>query len=107
MFSMDNEFAFVVTDTDQSDANMAPFFNLAQEVCILYSVESCLSDTVYNLCDLSQGYNLAFIFNTSIASEGVDCDRGLACVASDLGNILVGGYDKALRLELPMFQEVI
>ena len=56
---------------------------------------------------LCQGYNLAFIFNTSIASEGVDCDRGLACVASDLGNILVGGYDKALRLELPMFQEVI
>ena len=46
MFSMDNEFAFVVTDTDQSDANMAPFFNLAQEVCILHSVESCLSDTI-------------------------------------------------------------
>ena len=50
---------------------------------------------------------MAFIFNTSIASEGVACDRGLACVASDLGNILVGGYDKALRLELPMFEEVI
>ena len=58
MFSMDNEFAFVVTDTDQSDANMAPFFNLAQEVCILYSVESCLSDTVYNLCDLMPGLQL-------------------------------------------------
>ena len=80
---MDNEFAYVITDTHQNDANMAPYFALAEE-----------------------GYNLAFITNTSIAEEGVTCARGLACVSSDLGNILVGGFDITLRGEMPLFEEV-
>ena len=83
MFSMENEFAYIITDTHQNDANMAPYFALAEE-----------------------GYNLAFIFNTSVAAEGVDCARGLTCAASDIGNILLGGFDKTLRAEMPLFEEV-
>ena len=58
MFSMDNEFAFVVTDTDQSDANMAPFFNLAQEVCTMFRAGCQIQSTVYNLYDLMSGLQL-------------------------------------------------
>ena len=53
-----------------------------------------------------EGYNLAFIYNTSVAAKGVDCARGLTCAASDIGNILLGGYDKTLRGEMPLFEEV-
>ena len=83
MFSMENEFAYVITDTHQNDANMAPYFTLAEE-----------------------GFNLAFIFNTSVAAEGMECARGLECAASDIGSILLGGYDKTLMGEMPLFEEV-
>ena len=42
----------------------------------------------------------------SVATEGVDCSRGLTCAASDIGNILLGGFDKTPRAEMPLFEEV-
>ena len=42
----------------------------------------------------------------SVAAEGVDCSRGLTCAASDIGNILLGGFDKTSRAEMPLFEEV-
>ena len=81
MFTMRNEFAYVITDTNKEDANIEQYFGLAQE-----------------------GYNLAFIYNTSLPQG--ECDRGLACIAGDIGNILVGGYDKTLQTEMPLFEEV-
>ena len=53
-----------------------------------------------------EGFNLAFIFNTSVAAEGVECAWGLDCAASNIGSILLGGYDKTLMGEMPLFEEV-
>ena len=83
MFRIDREFAYIITDTGTTEADMERRSDMAEE-----------------------GYNLAFITNTSIAGEGVTCARGLACLSSDLGNILVGGFDITLRGEMPLFEEV-
>ena len=83
MFRIDREFAYIITDTGTTEADMERRSDMAEE-----------------------GYNLAFITNTSIAEEGVTCARGLACLSSDLGNILVGGFDITLRGEMPLFEEV-
>ena len=77
---MDNEFAYVITDTHQNDANMAPYFSLAEE-----------------------GYNLAFIYNREGATN---CARGLAHLASNIGAALVGGYEQTMMGEMPLFEEV-
>ena len=39
-------------------------------------------------------------------SRGKDCDGGLRCIARNLGNILVAGYEKTLKEEMPLFNEV-
>ena len=31
MFSMDNEFAYIITDTSKNDANIQPYFDMAEE----------------------------------------------------------------------------
>ena len=83
MFSMDNEFAYIITDTSNADANIQPYFDIAEE-----------------------GYNLAFIYNNSNSDPEASCDQGLRCIASDIGNILVGGYDVTLKTEMSLFEEV-
>ena len=39
-------------------------------------------------------------------SRGKDCDGGLRCIARNLGNTLVAGYEKTLKEEMPLFNEV-
>ena len=51
-----------------------------------------------------EGFNLAFIYNTSSTSDDQDCDQGLSCSARDLGNILVAGYDEALKDDMLLFE---
>jgi len=48
-----------------------------------------------------EGYNLAFIFNSGSA----ECPRGLSCISSDLGNIIVAGFEKTLKTELPLYEK--
>ena len=50
-----------------------------------------------------EGYNLAFIFNSGTGAG--DCPRGLSCISSDLGNIIVAGFEKTLKTELPLYEK--
>ena len=83
MFTMDNEFAYIITDTNRNDNNIQPYFDMSEE-----------------------GYNLAFIYNISVPGDSGQCVGGLSCVAGDIGNVLVGGYDMTLQTEMPLFNEV-
>ena len=80
--NMDNEFAFIITDTHSNDMDISPFFNYAKE-----------------------GNNLAFIYNSSIKNPSSACPWGLSCIANEIGGALVGGFDGALIAELPLFAE--
>ena len=53
---------------------------------------------------MQEGYNLAFIYNTSLSS--VDCARGMAHVAANMGDYLVRGYERTQNSEMPLFREV-
>ena len=45
------------------------------------------------------GYNLAFIFNSSLAQQGLTCGRGLSCVVGELVKV---GLLRLLLLFLPL-----
>ena len=55
---------------------------------------------------MQEGFNLAFIYNVSLAGDGAHCARGLAHVAAHMGEYLVQGYERTQKSEMPLFNEV-
>ena len=56
---------------------------------------------------IREGYNLAFIYNTSVAgAEPGQCEQGVRCLAASLGATLARGWDNTLREEMPLFKKV-
>ena len=80
MFKLENQFAFIVPDTNSRDYDMTQFFSMAKE-----------------------GDNLAFIYNMSNSQPGANCPGGVQCVAEEIGKVLVGGYEPTLQAEMTMF----
>ena len=80
LFTLDTEVVCVITDTHKDDNDVKPFIDMAEE-----------------------GYNLAFIFNSGTGAG--DCPRGLSCISSDLGNIIVAGFEKTLKTEMPLYEK--
>ena len=99
MFRMEYEVAFVITDSSvtqsemQSRMEMSEGSNIAKMMIIIIMV-----------IIIQEGYNLAFIYNTSLSS--VDCARGMAHVAANMGDYLVRGYERTQNSEMPLFREV-
>ena len=98
MFRMEYEVAFVITDSSvtqsemQSRMEMSEGSNIAKMMIIIIMV-----------LIIQEGYNLAFIYNTSRSS---DCARGMAHVAANMGDYLVRGYERTQNSEMPLFREV-
>ena len=82
MFKPENQYAYIVSDTDSQNSDVTPYINMAKE-----------------------GYNLAFIYNMTNSQPSAVCPEGVRCVAEELGNILAAGYAKTLNDELPLFNE--
>eukprot|EP00090_Calanus_glacialis_P014319 TRINITY_DN2308_c0_g1_i1.p1 TRINITY_DN2308_c0_g1~~TRINITY_DN2308_c0_g1_i1.p1 ORF type:complete len:839 (-),score=174.35 TRINITY_DN2308_c0_g1_i1:100-2616(-) len=83
MFRVESQWVYAVTDTNSMDFDMSPFINMAHD-----------------------GYNLAFLFNTSYAQESILCPSGLVCLATEIAEVLAVGFEKTLQEELKTFQEV-
>jgi len=83
MFRIESQWVYVVTDTNSMDFDMSPFINLGHD-----------------------GYNLAFVFNTSYAQEGILCPDGLQCIAAEMAEVLAEGFESTLKEELKTFSEV-
>ena len=84
MFRVESQWVYAVTDTNSMDFDMSPFINMAHD-----------------------GYNLAFLFNTSYAQESILCPSGLVCLATEIAEVLAVGFEKTLQEELKTFQEVL
>ena len=82
MFTMNNQFAYVVPDTNSRDFDMTQYFSMAKE-----------------------GFNLAFIYNMSNSQPGANCPGGVTCIAEEIGNILIGGFRPTLRTEMHKFTD--
>lgn len=83
MFRIESQWVYAVTDTNSMDFDMSPFINMAHD-----------------------GYNLAFVFNTSYAQNGVICPSGLLCLANEIADVLAEGIEKTLQEEMKTFLEV-
>lgn len=83
MFCIESQFVYVVTNTHSMDFDMAPFINMAHD-----------------------GYNLAFLFNTSYSQDNLICPTGLACLATEISEVLAIGMEKTLKEEMKTFSEV-
>jgi len=83
LFRIESQFVYMVTDTNSMDFDMSPFINMGHD-----------------------GYNLAFIFNTSYAQEGLICPSGLSCLATEIPEVLAIGMEKTLSKEMETFSEV-
>ena len=69
-----------------------------------------MRDSCLNLLSvlIREGYNLAFIYNTSVAgAEPGQCEQGVRCLAASLGATLARGWDNTLRGEMPLFKKVV
>lgn len=82
MFTLENQYAFIVPDTNSRDFDMTQFFSMAKE-----------------------GYNLAFIYNMSNSQPGANCPGGLTCVVEEIGKVLVGGFEPTLQAEMTHFTD--
>ena len=60
MIIIESQWLFIVTDTDSSSFDMWPLIQLGHD-----------------------GYNMAFLFNTSLVEEGL-CEEGVQCVIEEL-----------------------
>lgn len=83
LFRIEAQFVYVVTDTNSLDFDMSPYINMGHD-----------------------GYNLAFIFNTSYAQEGLACPSGLICLATEISEVLAIGMERSLKEEMKTFSEV-
>lgn len=83
LFRIESQFVYMVTDTNSLDFDMSPFINMGHD-----------------------GYNLAFIFNTSYAQEGLVCPSGLLCLATNIPEVLAIGMQTTLKNEMETFSEV-
>ena len=53
------------------------------------------------------GYNLAFVFNTSFAQDGMLCPSGMLCMADEMAAVIAEGFEKTLKEEMKTFSEVV
>eukprot|EP00092_Neocalanus_flemingeri_P000465 GFUD01000495.1.p1 GENE.GFUD01000495.1~~GFUD01000495.1.p1 ORF type:complete len:837 (+),score=225.49 GFUD01000495.1:88-2598(+) len=83
MFRIESQWVYVVTDTNSMDFDMSPFINMAQD-----------------------GYNLAFVFNTSYAQDGILCPSGMLCLANEMAEVIAEGFEKTLIEEMKTFSEI-
>jgi hypothetical protein len=86
LFHLDSEWVYMVTDTARGVANMAPYLATAQD-----------------------GYNLAFILNTSLSGEGAggrSCHGGLVCLLEQAVDQLARSLEQVLEVEHKTFDEV-
>jgi hypothetical protein len=86
LFHLDSEWVYMVTDSARGGANMAPYLATAQD-----------------------GYNLAFIYNTSLSGEGAggrSCHGGLVCLLEQAVEQLARSMEQVLEVELKTFDEV-
>ena len=58
------------------DSNMAPFINMAHD-----------------------GYNLAFVFNTSIAQDGRHCPSGIHCLVDEMTEFITKSFESVMKDE--------
>ena len=76
LFHTESQWVYVVTDTNSMDSNMAPFINMAHD-----------------------GYNLAFVFNTSIAQDGRHCPSGILCLVNEMAELITQGLESTMKDE--------
>ena len=85
MFRIESQWVYFVTDSNSENTkSMLSFIEMAKE-----------------------GYNLAFIFNTSIAQEGKDCPSSLFCLAGEIAGVIAEGYEITLQREMKNFSQVV
>jgi len=83
MFRIESQWVYTVTDSHSMDFDMSPYINMAHD-----------------------GYNLAFIFNTSYAQDSLFCPSGLSCLANEICEVLAAGMEATLKEEMLTFSEV-
>lgn len=82
MFFLESQWVYMITDTNSKDMDVRPFIKMARD-----------------------GYNLAFIFNSSLGQEGGACRQGLNCLVEELVQDLAKSFDKTLSEEMVTFSE--
>ena len=83
MFNFDSQWVFMVTDTNSSSFDMSPYIKMA-----------------------SDGYNLGFVFNTSIALPGIVCPTGIECVIKSTIDNMIQSFQNILENEFKIFDIV-
>ena len=83
MFNFESQWIFFVTDTNSLSFDMSKYINMAQD-----------------------GYNLAFVFNTSIAVENAVCPSGLECMVGSLVTYIGKCFEKVVQIELETFNQI-
>ena len=83
LFHVDSQWVYVVTDTRRGAADVTPFLQMGED-----------------------GYNLAFVYNTSREAGAGACPGGLVCLLEQGVELLAGAMEKVLLEELETFDEV-
>jgi len=83
LFNYESQWVFTVTDTNSLEFDMAEFINMAHD-----------------------GYNVGFVFNTSVAQSDAVCPSGIKCIVEGAVGYVAIGYERALMREMETFQEV-
>jgi len=78
MFHVSFQWVYVVTDSNEQDTNMNRYIEKAED-----------------------GYNLAFVFNTSSTT----CESGLLCLVNEMATVIAAAYDDTLGKEMKSFVE--
>jgi hypothetical protein len=82
-YHVDSQWVYMVTDTRRGAANVTSFLQMGKD-----------------------GYNLAFVYNTSLAEGGGGCQGGLTCLLEEMVQLMAGSIEEVLLKELETFDEV-
>lgn len=82
-FNYESQWVFLVTDTDSLSFDMSDYISMAED-----------------------GYNLGFVYNTSISKAGSVCPSGLECLIDSSITYLAKSYEQVLAKELEIFDQV-